>query len=154
MGRRGPKPQPTRLKILKGNPGKRRLNEQEPDLPAEVPPPPDWLDGPALVKYRTLAQSLYDAKILTTLDGDVLALYCRTWVRWVTAEQALEKGLLSKTPNGHIQPSPFVSIARAAVDQLRTLEAELGMTPSSRSRVQAVDRPTTSKSKWAGILSA
>ena len=45
-------------------------------------------------------------------------------------------------------------IRSKALQQLRTLEAELGMTPSSRSRVQMVSAPgrQSKKSKWDGIL--
>jgi hypothetical protein len=47
MGRRGPRPEPSSLKLLKGNPGKRPLNEREPKPPAGAPEAPAHLDEEA-----------------------------------------------------------------------------------------------------------
>ena len=45
MGARGPAPEPTALKILAGNPGKRKLPENEPQ-PQGTPICPAWLSPP------------------------------------------------------------------------------------------------------------
>jgi hypothetical protein len=41
----GPRPQPTTLRLLRGNPGKRKLNrdEPQPEIPPAVPDPPPHL---------------------------------------------------------------------------------------------------------------
>jgi hypothetical protein len=46
-GPRGPKPVPTHLKLLRGNPGHQVLNKNEPQpmLGDEPLPPPHYLDG-------------------------------------------------------------------------------------------------------------
>ena len=44
MGKRGPRPRPTALKLARGNPGKRRLNTDEPKPRTGVGDCPDWLD--------------------------------------------------------------------------------------------------------------
>ena len=45
MGRRGPAPKPTAIKILEGNPGKQKLNHNEPKPPTiiAIPKPPSRL---------------------------------------------------------------------------------------------------------------
>ena len=42
---RGRKPKPTEQKRIEGNPGKRPLPDDEPQLPVEAPDPPEWLDA-------------------------------------------------------------------------------------------------------------
>jgi hypothetical protein len=44
----GPRPTPTHLQLLRGNPSKRPLNKGEPvpDIPAAVPEPPAFLCRP------------------------------------------------------------------------------------------------------------
>ena len=62
-------------------------------------------------------------------------------------------GLTVTTPNGDVRTSPYVILRNKAVVQLRTLAAELGLSPSSRSRVQTLT-PTRrpANSKWGGML--
>jgi P27 family predicted phage terminase small subunit len=65
-----------------------------------------------------------------------LALYCQAWGRWIEAEEALKKhGTMVKSPNGFPMQSPYLSVANKAMEQLRALLAEFGMTPSSRTRL-------------------
>ena len=45
MGRRGPAPKPTAIKKAEGNPGKRKLNTEEPQPLPGVPECPDHLDA-------------------------------------------------------------------------------------------------------------
>ena len=55
MARRGPKPTPTALKLLRGNPGKRPINVDEPQpRPVESPGASPWLDETAAALWRTL----------------------------------------------------------------------------------------------------
>jgi hypothetical protein len=40
---RGRKPVPNRLKVIRGNPGKRALNKNEPQLAGDLSDAPDWM---------------------------------------------------------------------------------------------------------------
>ena len=44
MATRGRKPTPTALKVLEGNPGKRKLNDNEPRPDKKAPSCPKWLE--------------------------------------------------------------------------------------------------------------
>jgi phage terminase small subunit len=56
---RGRRPKPTRMKILTGNPGKRRLNENEPKPEPSVPDCPSELGPVARQEWdRLVAQWL------------------------------------------------------------------------------------------------
>ncbi len=46
-------------------------------------------------------------------------------------------GVMVKSPNGFPMQSPFLAVANKAMEQMRALLAEFGMSPSSRTRVHA-----------------
>jgi P27 family predicted phage terminase small subunit len=138
MSTPGRRPTPTALKVLRGNPSKRPVNEREPRPPATTPRCPPHLSKEARREWRRTAKLLAEMGLLTSVDRAALALYCEAWARWVEAEQALQKyGVVMKSPNGFPVPSPYLGIATRAMEQVRHLLAEFGMSPASRSRVSA-----------------
>ena len=54
----GPPPTPTNLKLLRGNPGKRKLNTNEPDPEPAIPPCPSHLDKVAKKEWRRVSKEL------------------------------------------------------------------------------------------------
>jgi len=137
---RGRKPEPTRLKILRGNPGKRALNAGEPDVPlaSALPAPPEHLGEDARLEWLRVGPELLAAGLVTALDTSALAGYCSAYGRWVEAERSIKKhGVLVKSPSGFPMQSPYLAIANKALEQMTKLLTEFGMSPSSRSRVTA-----------------
>ncbi len=144
MGRRGPPPQPSRLRLLKGNPGKRSLNAREPELPCKTPSCPRWLGPEARKVWRRTVSLLRVARILTQVDADALTAYCQVFARWQKLESFLdqhgevfpirdERGNLR-----YMQQFPQVAIARNLLQILRSYQQEFGMTPSARTRVHVI----------------
>ena len=143
MGARGPAPQPTALRKLHGNPGKRPLPKNEPQPRRAIPPCPRHLSKKAKAEWRRVSRELYDLGLLSNVDRAALAAYCTAWARWVEAEEIVQqKGMVIKTTNGNFIQNPFLSIANRAMDDMRRLMVEFGMTPASRTRVQ-VQKETT-----------
>lgn len=144
MGRRGPPPKPTALRILNGNAAKRPLNAREPRPSAELPRCPAWISKEAKRAWRRIVPQLRAMKVLTSVDADALAAYCQTYARWVAAEQFLaQHGEVYplRDENGKVrcmQQFPQVSIARNLLLLLKAYQQEFGLTPSSRSRVVVV----------------
>lgn len=133
---RGRKPKPTVLKLIEGNPGKRRINGREPRPPAFVPTCPAHLSPTAKTEWKRMARMLNETGLLTQIDRTVLATYCQAYGRWVEAERRLaETPALLKTPAGYVQVSPWITIANKQVELMTRLMAELGLSPSSRSRL-------------------
>lgn len=142
---RGRKPVPTHLRELRGNPGKRPLNRDEPALEASLPDAPEWLKGEPLGRWQAIAPQLEQLGLLTVIDVDALAAYCQVWTRWRKAEEAIVTfGQVIKTPQGYPVQSPYIGIANKALSHVRAFEAEFGMTPSARSRVTVAKAPTSS----------
>jgi P27 family predicted phage terminase small subunit len=100
------------------------------------------LDDEAKREWRRIGRALLLCGLLSRIDRAALAGYCVAWSRWVEAEQKLKvQGLMVKTPNGFEQPSPWLNISNKALEQLRGFAAEFGMTPATRSRVEALPVP-------------
>jgi P27 family predicted phage terminase small subunit len=145
MGRRGPAPEPTALKRLRGNPGKRALNKEEPRPATTMPRCPAHLGKEARAEWRRVARGLHEAGLLTQIDRAALAVYCQAWERWVRAEaQVARHGEVVKTIAGNVMQNPYLSIANRSMKQMRDMARELGMTPSARSqiRVQPPEGPS------------
>lgn len=137
-----PRPKPTAILKLQGS---RRANGRahEPELPPATRDmePPAILCGHALAEWHRLLPALVDAGVLTCVDRMCLAACCACYGRWVEAEQILrEQGHVITTTNGNPQINPALSIANESLRQYRAFAIELGLTPSSRSRVRA-DKP-------------
>lgn len=136
---RGRKPKPTALKRLDGNPGKRGYNHDEPVVPKGQPDCPQHLSDAARNEWHRIAGPLHEMGVLTTVDRAALAAYCQAWGRWVEAEEKLrDTPTLLKTASGYVQQNPWLSIANKQLDLMGRYMAELGITPASRSRVQAL----------------
>ena len=144
MGRRGPAPKPTWMKVLEGNPGKRPLKKAVRNGTAEANEfaYPDWLDADAKDHWNTVAPVLREMGLLTDLDLSLFAVYCQTYSDWVKVEKILnETGLVYVTPNGQARPRPELAISHDYMDAILDLTREFGMTPASRTRMNLPDPP-------------
>ena len=147
----GRKPVPTALKVVRGNPGKRPLNEDEPQPEKGIPDPPDWLTEVARAHWPLVAKQLNDAGILTSIDGQALAMYCEAFATWREAMDTIAcEGSIVRSQNGFPIQSPWLAIANRAHDDMRKLLVEFGMTPSARSRVKAT--PKDDGDVYAGFV--
>lgn len=147
---RGRKPKPTVLKLVTNNAGKRPLNAAEPMPASRTLQPPAGLLPEAREEWDRVADDLVASGLVTVADLASLAIYCTAYGRWVQAERLLAvlakanpltEGLTVETPNGAVIQNPLLGIRNKAAADLMKAAAELGMTPSARSRVQASARP-------------
>ncbi|OHV13001.1 phage terminase small subunit P27 family [Kushneria phosphatilytica] len=135
---RGRKPKPSHLKAVQGNPGKRAVNQDEPqaDSLTEAPEPPDWLSELADEAWRKLAPWLVGAKILTHSDLHNLEAFCAAYGRWRDAEREIARvGLTVETPLGGMAKNPACTVANESLKQMNTYGSALGLDPASRSRL-------------------
>jgi P27 family predicted phage terminase small subunit len=152
LSTRGPKPLPTRLKIVRGTLRRDRANPREPDVRVEIPQCPGELSPVAKREWRRIAPQLATLGLLARIDRAALALYCESYARWIDAVTSMQRyGVVIKSPSGYPIQSPYVAIANKAGEQVRMMLSEFGMTPASRTRVHAVER-REEDSKWDGLL--
>ena len=124
----GPAPEPTALKLARGNPGKRALNDREPKPKRGRPRCPDWLDRTGRAKWREVVPQLDAMGVLTKIDGSALARYCHFHSWW----RKIDDGITDANDEWRA----FGNMMKVA-QELRRLEQEFGMTPSSRTRIHA-----------------
>lgn len=136
MGRRGPTPQPTNLKLLRGNPGRRPINADEPKPRALPPNRPAWLTGEGKRKWLEVVPELERLNLLTVIDGAALTGFCQAWKDFVECTRFLKKrGRTFKTETGYVVQRPEVAIAQRALQAVKAFGAEFGLTPSARVRL-------------------
>jgi P27 family predicted phage terminase small subunit len=149
MGGRIPKP--TNLKLLHGNPGKRPLNTREPKPRVEIPTPPAHLNDLAKAEWDRLAPKLAQLGLISELDRAALATYCCAYARWVEAEQAMSKtGPVIRYPNGSPGFSPYWTVSNKAVEQMKSILTEFGLTPASRTRLNVTPHEEDPFDNWLG----
>jgi P27 family predicted phage terminase small subunit len=146
MAIRGAKPTPTNIKLLMGNPGQRPMPKAEPKPKSRKPSPPAHLNADAADEWKRVADELDAMGVLSGLDRAALAAYCQAYGRWTQAERVLAKmtndadGLIIKTQSGNMIQNPLVGVANKAMADMVRYAAEFGMTPSSRTRLNAVEQ--------------
>ena len=142
MGRRGPPPKPTALRIAEGNPAKRPLNTREPTPEQKRPSCPSWLDDDGKACWREIVPQLEKMGLLTRIDRQALMNYCDTFARWKRAVDFIRKHgevIPIKTEDGkaikYLQQVPQVAIAKNLLAVLRGYQQDFGLTPAARSRL-------------------
>lgn len=157
----GPAPKPTALKLLEGNPGKRKLNENEPTYEPTATPP-DWLTEDALVVWNKFCKELKATGILTTVDVNAFGRYCDAFAQWLKLKDFINKNgtsypiyeketVMEMVPSvvpGKMVEKPIkkkVAVGAQAFPQakqykeiselLLRMEQQFGMTPASRTKL-------------------
>lgn len=140
--RRGPAPTPTKILEVRGSRRAGR-NPSEPQPDKGRPRMPAWLKGTARREWKAIVEMLDRMGILTKVDRNALARYCRLWQRWRKAEEFIEehgdqypmKNKKGVTIGFRLFPSARMASVLAV--ELRRLECEFGLTPASRTRITA-----------------
>jgi P27 family predicted phage terminase small subunit len=154
----GPKPIPTAIKRLQGNPGHRPLNGDEPQPePLESIEPPAHLDDVAKAEWRRLAPGLVRLGLLTECDTALFAGYCIAFSQYVAANEWMRANGSTMTMRDDKGVVKFVQVvpqwnqAYKALEAMRKLGAEFGLTPSARSGLR-VQNPKPSSTEWDKFL--
>lgn len=139
MAPRGPAKTPSVLVHLRGNPGKRPLNLEEPKPEIRIPPPPKELVPAAKREWRRITPELRRLGLLSDLDRAALAAYCQHYAVFMEACQHVQKEGVFVKPEGETVPvqNPWFLVMRQEGEAVRKILAEFGLSPASRTRVKA-----------------
>ena len=140
MGKRGPTPIPSVLNELAGNPGKRKMNSNEPkfDLTDKNATPPGYLGTQAKKEWKRIYPQLLKNGLITDADYIALSAYCQSVDTWIAAEKVKRvEGLTTTTSKGLEIQHPAVGIANTALANILKFGREFGLTPASRTGVSA-----------------
>lgn len=153
MGKRGPRPAPTGLRLVKGERAS-RINTNEP-LPKEGLPvcPDEATDEVRAIWHYTLDQ-LDHMKIVTLADRDALYAYCEAVYLHRYASHAIkEEGILVIGANGGMCKNPALQVQRDAATLIKSFSQEFGLTPSARSSIKLTVNEGSKEAGAARLLS-
>jgi hypothetical protein len=145
----GRRPQPTAITVLRGNPSKKKLNENEPCPPAGDVAKPAGLSSIAGVVWDELAPICLVMGTLTVADVRPFARLCELQADLDLAcamKDAPEFGLFTAGLHAAVKLEKDLSPV------IRPYYALFGLEPVSRARIAVPKKPDEPASKWAGIL--
>lgn len=127
------------LKELRGNPGHRPLNKNEPkpDELDDVPQPPEWLGEDGIREWHRSGPRLAALGLLTEADIPVFETYCANYDLLVMAKKDVAvNGMKVRGARGDDVRNPALAAIAQATTAISRFAQEFGLTPSSRSRIQ------------------
>jgi P27 family predicted phage terminase small subunit len=138
--RPGRKPQPAALKMLHGNPGRRRLNREPAPQCGRMKAPRELAAVPGALRYWDHHLATAPQGILKPIDAPLLVKLC---VELAIGDRALRElrrhGYVITTSTGTIIQSPWVGILHRSTEIARKLSSELGLVVTARARLDAPD---------------
>lgn len=139
MGKRGPAPKPTNLRLLHGD-RKDRINTNEPVPRALLPECPDDVAADVRAVWDYAMAELEPMGVATAADRDALLCYCEAVVAHRKASAILARSpVLVKGIHGNMVRNPALQIQRDAAQTVRAFAQEFGLTPSARSQIARPD---------------
>lgn len=136
MGRRGPRPKPTKLKVLSGTARPEDLRRNEPKPAPIAPKRPTWLPDEAKKKWKELAPELEKLGLLTVVDGPAFAMMLEHWALAVEAAKVIKKeGTMTVDERGLPRKHPLAQVLRDHSAAFKGYMAEFGLSPASRTRL-------------------
>lgn len=137
---RGRKPKATAEKERAGSYRKdpQRRNKNEPKARRGYPKKPNLIAAckVASAQWDETCKTLDELGILTIADRSMLWLYCQTYAEYLKLQQHVrEHGCSQTNDKGNVSQTPEAVQVHRYADRLIKLMAEMGLTPSSRSRL-------------------
>jgi len=158
----GRKPIPTKLHILRGNPGKRPLNKNEPEPEMGIPPMPEWLKRfpVAVAEWKRESNIINNMGIMTVAEEGILANRCyisseiqqmaleiqkEGRVAYVVKVDSLGNEIVEAKPN-----PKAVQLAKL-LTEYRQIGSLLGLDASSRSKLYVDPNKRKKNNPWDDI---
>lgn len=138
---KGRKPVPTTLKVLNGNPGQRPINQNEPKPTPIAPDAPSWLSGRAKEIWQDHVPKMERIGLIAETDSIVMANLCQEQADMERRQAVInEKGdtIMHENTKGAANEvsRPEAIMIHKGRQLIKSYCAELGLTVSSRSRIQ------------------
>jgi P27 family predicted phage terminase small subunit len=154
---------PGHLKVIRGNPGHRPIPaEPEPEIPENMPAPPDFLAPLAKDEWWSIGPHLVRLGLLTAVDLACFAVYCQSVADWRAAREVLASMaerdptthalLVKRGSDGSPMRNPLVTIASNAANDMLRYASEFGLTPVARSRIASGGGYEPPGGKFTGLI--
>lgn len=143
MGARGPDRKPTALRVLHGQ----SVPADEVQPRSETPDPPEWLTNEAREVWDRTVPELEHMRVLTSVDGEALAMYCTAVALHAEAVETVDReGLVVTGAMGAQIKHPLMQVIRDQATMAMTYARAFGMTPASRVGLTTGKKPDDGKS--------
>lgn len=126
-------------------------------IASEIPKPVAKLTAKERAVWEHVTQALQQYGLIHLTDAMAVTVICRTFVRWVEAEEQLTKfskenggSYIVKTPNGYEQPHQLFYAARTLKRELLAWLPEAALTVPSFQKVVG-DRPQPGQGTLPGF---
>jgi P27 family predicted phage terminase small subunit len=142
MGKRGPRKQPTAIRLLNGGRPSQKSKTQEPIPASGNLTPPTYIVGKAKEKWDEVLPKLVSMRVMTPADLETLGRYCAVWEQWVRYLDQMRKGLdvlVIRDKDGkvkYMQSAPAATMFVKLGQSLLRMEQEFGLTPSARASME------------------
>lgn len=137
MGRRMT---PAAVKEARGNPGRRPIEAQVPEVESDARAPA-WLNAEARGIWGRLAPELTRMNLLKATDALTFGRYCQNFALWLKAAAALDnEDLVKETSSEHVVMDRLNKNLQAMLlldRRLTDTEDRFGLNPSDRQRIFA-----------------
>lgn len=137
-----PKPTPTALTLIKGNPGKRKINKLEPKPKRGMPRCPAHLDAKAKTAWKKLCKHLDEMGVIAHADEYALEILVSVYARIRDLQKSIKDHggttYTSEREDGAVfhKALPQVAQLEKAESTFRSYLTEFGLTPSARVKLK------------------
>lgn len=144
---------PTKLKVLEGNRGHRKLTpEAEPEPMPGIPPTPTGMSAWGKRIWRDVTTELDRLNMLTTVDAGALEAAILGADQAHTADRAVRK-FIARVNSGKASREDFYhlsvmnNVSKKGWNQYKGFCTEFGLTPASRSRLSTDSAPAKTSAR-------
>lgn len=139
----GPPPADPRFRLIRGSRAP-KAPAAGPSVAVLAPAVPDELAENVEASrewVRTIVPAI-EAGLITAADRAMAIAHCDLWATWRSQlrEASEAPHVVHVGPNAHPVPNPIRGMANTTAKLLRSVDAQLGLTPTTRSRVAAAPR--------------
>lgn len=119
------------------NPKRARERANEPQLPPGSGSMPDWLDHDAQAEWGRIVPDLESSGVMSRVEASALGAYCLAVSHLRKAQAEVFKDGVTIMTEGGLKKHPAMNVVKDCSLLIKAFATEFGMTPSSRSRVNA-----------------
>jgi len=110
----------------------------------KAPEAPEGMSSAGADCWQRITPKLVEARVLTELDRETLAAFCECWAEyWALKAVVAEVGYYTTSKSGGDRLHPAVTARKTMLDNVIRLGREFGLTPASRSRIEALPESPT-----------
>ncbi len=150
MGKRGPKPAPNHLKVIKGV-AENRINRDEPTPSnGQIVPSVELSEGAREI-WNRLVPDMIDKKVLTPWDVDLFVIFCEAYATFHECKEVMGREYVARGAAGGVIKSPYWQIMRDAEAMMSRIGSRFGLTPADRAAIK-VNQSEASKGGGERLL--